>query len=93
MTRRTSNRFASSAIEMYVRRSVCGVVVGSAGSSRASGLVDARTAASRTIALTCWRVMPWHELAVTAQYLAGKQAPWTAASCPRATRRTSASAV
>jgi hypothetical protein len=72
MTRRTSNRFASSAIEMYVRRSVCGVVVGSAGSSRASGLVDARTAASRTIALTCWRVMPWHELAVTAQYLAGK---------------------
>src|SRR5215208_3933142 len=57
ITQSTSNRLVSSAIEMYVRRSVCGLVVGSAGSPLAARLVDVSVAASRTILLARWRVI------------------------------------
>jgi hypothetical protein len=46
---------ASSAIEMYVRRSVCGVVCGSGGRPRALSRSEASSAASQTISSTRWR--------------------------------------
>ena len=53
----TSKLFATSAIEMYVRRSVWGVVSGSGGRPWPSRRSVAAAAASRTIAPIRWRVL------------------------------------
>src|SRR4051794_19870035 len=57
ITYSTSKRFASSAIEMYVRRRVRGVVSGNPGSPRAVSRSDASAAASPTISAARWRLI------------------------------------
>jgi hypothetical protein len=59
-THLTSNPFARRAIEMYVQRTVCGVVLGSGGRPRSASRSSASVAASRRIVPTRWRVVGRH---------------------------------